>query len=120
MSKHEIKERFGLNIVQHIWWKCIPGTTITIHWPKKEWITLHDDGNGGKTQAHTDDPNDHYRPYLEKHVGKQGWDWDWRIQVGNSMWTPGYEDQDIQSDRVVIKFRKGKEKWASITMIMWS
>jgi hypothetical protein len=123
MSKFEIKERFGFNIVQHIWWKFIPGTTITIPWPKKEWITLPGQCRSCQIQnpcAHTNDPNDHYRPYLEKHVGKQGWDWDWRIQVGNSMWTPGYEDQDIQSDKVVIKFRKGKEKWASITTIMWT
>ncbi len=108
MNKNEIKEQFGLNIIQHIWWNFMPGTTITIPWPKHEWLTLHDDGHGGKTDTLTDDPNDHYRPYLEKNVGKQGWDWDWCI---GSNGIPG---------TLKIKFRRGKESWASIIMIMWT
>lgn len=26
-----------------------------------------------------DEPNIHYRPWLEEHIGKQGVDWDWDI-----------------------------------------
>lgn len=118
MSKREIKERFGLNIWQHIWWKLLLGTTITIPWPKKEWVTLHDDGDGGKTDSLTDDPNDHYRPYLEKHVGKQGWDWDWHIDPKHSIYLIGFPRE--YNDQLKIKFRKGKESWASITAIMWT
>lgn len=107
MSKFEIKQLFGLTIVQHIWWKFVPGTTITIPWPKKEWLTLHDDGDGSTVQAHTNDPNYHYRPYLEKNVGKQGRDWDWWLDP-------------VDGNTLTIKFRKGKESWASIITIIWT
>jgi hypothetical protein len=119
-----MKVRTGF--IAHLWWRFMPGITIRVKWPRGNVTnTEYDIGRNGSivNEVYTiesSDPNDHYRPFLEKNVGKQGIDWDWRIQVGNSMWTPGYEDQDIQSDKVVIKFRKGKEKWASITMIMWS
>ena len=58
-----------MNIPERIWWKFMPGTTITVKWPRTEWIVLHDDGS-----TLTCDPNHHYRPWLEKNVGKQGID----------------------------------------------
>jgi hypothetical protein len=118
MSKREVKERFRFNIIERIWWKCMPGTTITIPWPKKEWLTLHDDGDGGKTETVTDDPNYHYRSYLEKNVGKQGWDWDWMIDPKHSMYIMNVPRE--VNDQLKIKFRRGKESWASIIMILWT
>lgn len=117
MSKLEIKERFGLNIVQHIWWKFIPGTTTTVKWPVGEVVIDESmpqwDWTIGPSKyiVESSDPNDHYRPYLEKHVGKQGWDWDWLIEA---------KDNTQYPDQLRIRFRKGKEEWASITTIMWT
>jgi uncharacterized Zn-finger protein len=31
-----------------------------------------------------DEPNDHYRPWLEEHVGEQGVDWNWDIHSVSS------------------------------------
>lgn len=55
------------------------------------------------------DPNDHYRPWLEDHVGRQGWDWNWDIKA-----------DDIVRNRLTIKFRKGKESRAVEAALMWS
>ena len=118
MSKWEMKVRTGF--IEYLWWRFMPGTTIRVKWPKDQWITLHDYGDGSKDQTLTNDPNYHYRPFLEKNVGKQGIDWNWRVRVGNGMWTLGYEDQDQESDKVIIKFRKGKDKWASVAGILWN
>lgn len=118
MSEREIKTK--ITFIEYLWWKLVPGTTIKVKWPRKEWLVLQDDGDGGRIDTLTDDPNDHYLPWLEKNVGKQGIDWNWRIQVGRSFYTPGYEDQDQESDKVVIKFRKGKGKWASVAGLLWS
>lgn len=105
MSNSEMKVRTG--VIEYLWWRFMPGTTIKVKWPKNEWVIIHDDGNGNKTSALTNDPNDHYRPWLEKNVGRQGIDWNWRIA-------------SIEGDTLAIKFRKGKEKWASIITIMWT
>jgi hypothetical protein len=31
-----------------------------------------------------EDPNDHYRPWMEKHIGVQGADWDWAVSPSTS------------------------------------
>lgn len=105
MSKWEMKVRTGF--IEYLWWKLVPGTTIKVKWPKTEWITIHDDGNGGKVDTGSNDPNHHYRPWLEKNVGKQGIDWNWRIA-------------SIEGNTLAIKFRKGKDKWASIAGLLWN
>ena len=38
----------------------MPSVTINVKWPVDEVSA---------------DPNDHYRPWLQEHVGRQGWDW---------------------------------------------
>ena len=96
----------GLGFIEYLWWKLVPGTTAIVKWPQETWLTIHDDGDGGKVDVQTNDPNDHYRPYLEKNVGKQGIDWNWRIA-------------SVEGNTLAIKFRKGKEKWATIITIMW-
>lgn len=47
------------------------------------------------------------RPWLEQNVGIQGVDWDWMFNFRD------------ECDEVQIKFRKGKERWATIAQIMW-
>lgn len=108
-----------MKVLEYLWWKLVPGTTIKVRWPRYEWAAAAWT-DGSVEQRLTSDPNYHYRPWLEKNVGKQGIDWNWRIQVGRSFYTPGYEDQDQESDKVVIKFRKGKDKWASVAGLLWS
>jgi hypothetical protein len=66
--------RHAENILSMLWWKFMPGTEIEVRWPFG-WVILDDDGAGNQTSAESADPNDHYRPYLEKHVGKQCIDW---------------------------------------------
>jgi hypothetical protein len=91
MDEREIRE-----FMRCVWWKLMPGVTATVKWPVTDCRSVVDS-----------DPNTNYRPYLEKHVGKQGWDWDWRIG-------------SVDGNTLTIKFRKGKEKWATIIMIMWT
>lgn len=73
-----------------LWWKYIPGVILKVKWP-----------NG--------DPNDYYREWMEKHVGKQSWDWDWVL----------YPD-DILSNTLTIKLRSGKEIHSTMIGLMWS
>ena len=55
------------------------------------------------------DPNDHYRPWLEKNVGRQGRDWDW--YMGNT---------DVVDNRLTIRIRKSKGTWASVAALTWA
>jgi len=79
---------------EKLWWRFMPGTTVSVRWPMS---------------AISADPNEFYRPYLEQNVGQQGWDWNWDI-IGN----------DAPENRLSIKIRRGKSKWASIIGVMWS
>ena len=73
-----------------LWWKYMPGVEIEVKWPRFERA----------------DPNDYYRPWLEEFVGRQGWDWDWKI--GN-----------IEEDTLIIRFRRGRHHDAALVMLMW-
>lgn len=113
MARSEVKKR-TLNIFSNLWWKYIPGTIVEVRWPVG-WVVLHDDGNGGQVSTESADPNDHYRPWLEKNVGKQGWDWDWRIggiAADNGFGTTGH-------DTLLIKFRRNKEDHATVAKLKW-
>lgn len=79
------------NVFKHLWWMLMPGKTIVVRWPRG-WTELDHLGN----QVESSDPNDHYRPWLENNVGRQGWDWDWKIAK---------DDQGLE-----VKFRKGKQQ----------
>lgn len=87
-----------------IWWKFVPGTEIKVCWPV---------GSYEKKFSHplalnySADPNDHYRPELERLVGVQGIDWNWKLDENNS-------------NKLKIKFRIGKEKWASYFSLKWN
>ena len=91
----------------------MPGEEIVVPWPTGEFVV-------GDTLVSSADPNDFYRPWLEKNVGRQGWDWQWRHRIVTTMHSPGYEDKMITDDKVVIKFRWGKERQAMLANLMWT
>jgi len=45
------------------------------------------------------EPNEHYRPWMEKNIGRQGIDWDWALHsvVGNTI-----EITFIRSDDAIL------------------
>lgn len=110
MAKWEIVKR-GSSPINWLWWKLMPGTVFTAKWPNG-WAVISEMPDGSKTSVESSDPNDHYRPFLEQYVGKQGWDWDWRHRVHDHMFQP--------DDYLVIKIRKGKDRVASIAAMKWA
>ena len=106
----------GLGFWQKLWWKFVPGTVIDVKWPSVNIVVDHNDPRwrdmGGAVWVDlgiSTNPNDHYRWYLEKHVGKQGWDWNW-----------GMADRDATDNRLTIKVRRSKAKYATLIGMMWS
>ena len=122
MAKHELKSRFGP--WDSLKWRLMRGEKIVLPWPEPKEVTINDkDINwsdcGGATNVSlfTDDPNYHLRPFLEEKIGIQGKDWMWRHQVGCSVFiTPEFHRQ---VDRLEIKIRKNKSKWASVIRLKW-
>jgi len=127
MSKSEVKKLFefrkgrylpcGLNLKDKLWWRFMPGAIINVKWPHgmivagpgpsdKRWYDL---GGAAYITFESADPNDHYRPWLEEHVGKQGWDWNW-----------GMGNNDAAENRLTIKIRHKHEKYATIAALKWS
>jgi hypothetical protein len=93
----------------------MPGVIVNVAWPRGEITVDHDDPRwfdlGGAVRVKFDsaDPNDHYRPWLEQHVGRQGWDWDW-----------GMIDNDAAENRLTIKIRQAKAQYATMIALRWS
>ena len=116
MAKWEIPSRSGPTA--GLWWRYMPGVTIEVPWPTGHIVVESGhprwDWALGATlqQVFSSDPNDHYRPWMEQHVGRQGWDWNWRI--GKITSTPG-----PAQDTLIIKFRRGREKYATIAALRW-
>ena len=114
--KWEIHYRFG--IIKGLWWRFMPGTEIELLWPRGRVVVTPDqpgwDPSLGATKQSlfSADPNDHYRPWLEEHVGRQGWDWDWRI--GEVATTTG------DRDTIRIKIRRGRAEYATIAALRWA
>ena len=127
MSKSEIKGLhhwqgkyghwmpYGLNIKDKLWWRFMPGVVINVRWPtgKIKVGPSHRDGWAGVGEyfeyVDSADPNDHYRPWMEEHVGKQGWDWQW-----------GMANNDVSANCLTIKIRQKYAKHATIAALMWS
>lgn len=105
----------GLNMIEKTWWRFMPGTIINVRWPTGPLVVDHNDPRwvdlGGAVWVSIDsaDPNDHYRPWLEENVGRQGWDWNW-----------GMANNDASENRLTIKFRRGKEDCAMFATMRWS
>lgn len=104
MARDEIV-KFTANPLRAAWWHLMPGKKITVRWPIG-WTKPEPAAGGGFIQYESADPNDHYRPWLEKNVGEQGWDWDWRLG-------PGVDD-------LVIKFRKGRERYITMFIMVFT
>ena len=125
MSKREIHGIFwlprtgwmpyGLTLYDKLWWRFMPGAVINVAWPKGQVKVgpSHRDGYSGYgpefEYVDSADPNDHYRPWMEKYVGKQGWDWNW-----------GVCSNDVSDNRLTIKIRRKHEKYATIAALRWS
>ena len=93
----------------------MPGATISVAWPRDE-IEIdesHPSWNWTigpcRYKVFSADPNEHYRPYLEKHVGRQKWDWDW-----------GMAGTDGEDDRLTIKIRRKHAEYATILALRWA
>lgn len=118
MSKLEIKGLYfwrqnhwlpcGLNIQQKLWWWLMPGVIINVRWPVGE-IRIRQEESNIWDYVRSADPNDHYRPWMEQHVGRQGWDWDW-----------GMANRDAVDNRLTIKIRQRHAKYATIAAMRWS
>jgi len=87
-----------------IWWRFVPGVEVKVKWPVG-WTRPDDHG----VSTNSADPNDHYRPWMEKHVGRQNIDWQWDLR-----------DNDCADNTLTIKIRTGKKDQASIIALMWS
>lgn len=125
MSKLEIKKLFelrkgrylpcGLNLKEKLWWRFMPGVVINVKWPKGQIKVgpSHRDGWSGYgpefEYVDSADPNDHYRPWMEANVGRQGWDWNW-----------GMANNDVSANRLTIKFQKKHKEAAMIAKLQWS
>jgi hypothetical protein len=106
----------SLDIIEKLWWRFMPGTVINVRWPAGNIVVNDEDPRwqdmGGAVWVDlgfSADPNDHYRYWLEKNVGKQGWDWNW-----------GMADTDAIENRLTIKIRQSKAKYATIAKVLWS
>ena len=117
MAKWEVKNLFrlpsgrylpcGLNIVQKLWWRFMPGVIINVRWPVGE-VRIRQEESDIWDYVRTADPNDLLRPWLEANIGKQGRDWDWGL-TGN----------DAAENRLTIKIRQKHAKYATIATLRW-
>lgn len=98
---HEHKIKVGLRYVNLMWWKYVPGITVKVKWPVGLIAPDY--------KIESADPNDHYRPWLEEHVGRQGWDWDWSLN-----------DTDVADNLLTIKLLKKHESCATLIALKWS
>lgn len=99
-------------LLRKLWWKHMTGRVIRVNWPvgevevgpnSRSWNGCIGDL---RQMVYSSDPNDHYRPWLEANVGRQGWDWEWFL--------------NFRLDNTLdIKFRKGKEEFAIQALLMW-
>ena len=87
----------------------MPGVVINVKWPNGPIFKEFIDQYRTDQQLLSADPNDHYRPWLEEHVGKQGRDWNW-----------GMANMDATENRLTIKIRQKHAKCATIAALKWS
>lgn len=100
-----------------LWWRFVPGVVIKVRWPKgmitagpgPEDPLWYDLGGAAYITFESADPNDHYRPTMEKLVGRQGWDWDWQML-----------DNDVAENKLSIKIRRRHQEQALALALIWS
>ena len=92
----------------------MPGVVINVRWPKGQVKVgpSHRDGWSGYgpefEYVDSADPNDHYRPWMEENVGKQGWDWNW-----------GMANNDVADNRLTIKVRTKHAECLTLAAMRW-
>lgn len=92
----------------------MPGATIEVKWPIGE-VRIRQEESDIWDLVMSADPHDHYRDFLEKNVGKQHWDWDWRVgqyKADNGRGTAGV-------DSLIIKVRNKHAAVASYLALTW-
>lgn len=103
------------NSFQKFWWRYMLGPTVTMPWPRGP-VEVGPNSrlfDGFKNEipqtVESADPNDHYRPWLEKNIGRQGWDWDWdwRHGDGQSKYLANTKgDPTDSTDTVIVRTRR--------------
>lgn len=102
-------------IFERIWWYFVPYVEVNVRWPNGTIAVDHSDprwadlGGAVWIKFESADPNDHYRPYMETNVGKQGRDWNWYL--GNT---------DARDNRLTIRIRKKYETVATHIALIWA
>jgi len=85
---------------QRFWWSSIDGVIITIPWSTYSKSSIM--------------PDHDLKNWLETHVGRKGWDWDWRLSLNPA------DFREIRFGLIDIKFRKSKADLATLTLLKWS
>ena len=103
-----------------IYWRLVDYVEIDVNWPTGVLAVNHDhprwyDVGAVWVEIESADPNDHYRPFLEQWIGRQGWDWDWRLAWHGR----NIETQESQG-YLTIRMRRKHEIYASHIAMMWS
>jgi hypothetical protein len=93
----------------------MPGVVVNVKWPAGNIVVdynhpLWQDMGGAVwvDLGFSTDPNDHYRPWMEQNVGRQGWDWNWG------------KTQSECGNRLTIKIRQAKAQYATMIALRWS
>lgn len=105
------------DLLDWVWWKIVPGTIITVKWPRgsPRWIPMEYLNPHFDLTSDSADPNDHYRPTLEHYCGKQFVGWHWKAVVG----IHNVNTYECTVDFIEIKFRFDKKQWASLLALRW-
>ena len=98
----EMREKSS-QFTSQLWWKFMPGIEVVLLWPDGKVKIRNEDC------VLSADPNDHYRPWLEENVGKQGWDWDWKV----------HGDYTAGSSQLLLKIRRSKAQFATMAALKW-
>ena len=107
--------------LRRLWWRYWPGETVVVRYPAEQAIGVRPghprwyDVGATWVEIYTCDPNDLYRPYLEQHVGRQGWDWDWKLH-----WAGTSLDTLEQRGSLKIKVRRKHAAQATAIALMWN
>jgi len=101
-------------LIKKIWWSFAPYIEISVKWPKGKIAVKYGDSRWydcGATwvEIESADPNDHYRPFMEEWIGRQGRDWDW--YMGNT---------DVRDNRLTIRIREKHAVFATHIAMMWN
>ena len=103
-----------------LYWRLVDYVEIDAKWPTgviavdpnhPRWY----DVGATWVEIESSDPNDHYRPFLEQWIGRQGWDWDWHLRFH------GRNTETMEQEgRLTIRMRQKHAVYASHIALMWN